>query len=85
MLGLEALGDRTRLAIVRSLHAHGEMFTGEVAERLGVHPEHGLTPFGAAGGRPSWCGCGATAKLKLYMVDPGKIQAIASFLQKQFG
>lgn len=81
---LEALGDRTRLAIVQSLHAHGEMFTGEVAERLGVHASTAsrhLAQLEAA----QLVRVRRDGKLKFYSVEPETIRAIAAFLHQQFG
>lgn len=81
--GLEALGDRTRLAIVQSLHEHGEMFTGEVAERLGVHASTAsrhLAQLESA----QLVRVRRDGKLKFYTLDPDKIRAIAAFLQNKF-
>lgn len=80
---LEALGDRMRLALVRCLHESGEMFTGELAERLGVHPSTAsrqLAQLEAAG----LVRVRREGKLKFYTLDVEKLRALAAFLQQQF-
>src|SRR5690606_30169300 len=77
--GLAALGDPTRLAVVLALQRDGEMFAGEVAERLGVHPSTAsrhLAQLEAAG----LVRVRRDGKLKFYAVEADKIQAIGAFL-----
>lgn len=81
--GLAALGDPTRLAVVLALQRDGEMFAGEVAERLGVHPSTAsrhLAQLEAAG----LVRVRRDGKLKFYAVEADKIQAIGAFLRQRF-
>lgn len=81
---LEALGDPTRLAIVRLLRREGECFAGRVAEALGLHPSTvsrhfarleaaGLVRVRREGG------------VKHYRLDRERLRAVARLLEHELG
>lgn len=80
---LEALGDRNRVAILQLLHAHGELFTGEVARRLGVHQSTAsrhLNHLEAA----RLVHVRRDGKQKFYTVAATKLQTTGALLQRTF-
>lgn len=80
---LEALGDRTRVAILQRLHARGQMFAGQIAEELGVHASTAsrhLAQLEAA----ALVQVRRDGQLKFYTASVDKIIAVAHLLQSQF-
>lgn len=81
---LEALGDATRLAILQLLRYHGEMFAGQVAEALRVHPStisRHFSQLEAAG----LVRVRREGNLKYYTLDRERLRAVARMLQHVLG
>lgn len=81
---LEALGDATRLAILQLLRYHGEMFAGQVAEALRVHPStisRHFSQLEAAG----LVRVRREGNLKYYALDRERLRAVARMLQHVLG
>lgn len=81
---LEALGDATRVAMLRLLRREGEMFAGQVAAALGIHPSTVSRHFAqleAAG----LVRARREGSVKYYRLDRERLRAVARLLEHELG
>lgn len=81
---LGALGDATRLAIVQLLRDRGEMFAGQLAEELRVHPStvsRHVAELEAAG----LVRVRREGNVKYYRLDRERLRAVARLLEDALG